>query len=113
MANVQFTSMEAYRRHVLSGAATTQKDRIMRFLFMSGRPVTRNEIDRFFNPPMGRMAKDAKPIIRWRSSSAAVSHLLDDDYIRVDHEGVCPVTGTGPVQFLAPNEEKWNQRRLF
>jgi hypothetical protein len=110
---VTSTSINAYHEHVLSGRATSQNERIMRYMLQVKRPVTRNEMcDRYFcvgNPPK---ALDGGPPIKWRSLGARVAGLKDD-YLVVTHYGEDPVTGAERVEFLAPKGTAWANRRLF
>lgn len=107
------TSRQTYYKHVLSGRATSQNERIMRYLLKVKRPVTRNEMcDRFFavgNPPR---ALDGGSPIKWRSLGARVAGLKDD-YLVVTHHGPDPVTGADSVEFLAPKDTEWSNRRIF
>ena len=107
------TSILAYHKHVLSGRATSQNERIMRYLLQVKRPVTRNEMcDRFFavgNPPR---ALDGGAPIKWRSLGARVAGMKDD-YLVITHYGPDPVTGADRVEFLAPKETAWAARRIF
>ena len=107
------TSIQAYYKHVLSGRATSQTERIMRYMLQIKRPVTRNEMcDRFFavgNPPR---ALDGGPPIKWRSLGARVAGIKDD-YLVITHHGPDPVTGADKVEFLAPKETEWSDRRIF
>jgi len=121
--SVAYTSREAYHEHVLSGKATSQKDRIMGWYLRIRRPATRHECAEFFwkyHPPR---AQDGRPPIPWQSLGAAIAGMVCripncnhqppcDAYLAVDHEGPCPVTGR-LSQFLVPIGERWNQRRLF
>jgi hypothetical protein len=122
---VTFTSREAYYAHVVSGRATSQKDRIMRYLLTVGRPVTRHEIvDRFFCVHPGPRALDGGRPIPWQSAGGAIAGMVCRDkpcshrssdckaYIAVDHEGPCPVTGA-LSEFLVPIGDRWLNRRLF
>jgi hypothetical protein len=138
---VTFTSREAYYAHVVSGRATSQKDRIMRYLLTVGRPVTRHEIvDRFFCVHPGPRALDGGRPIPWQSAGGAIAGMvcrtpgcdhaqlesLDQigtrtttrrvdgciAYISIDHEGKCPVTGA-LSEFLVPIGDRWQNRRLF
>lgn len=110
---VTYTSREAYHQHVLSGRATSQKDRIMRYLLQVRRPVTRHEIvDNFFCVQPGPRSLDGGSPIPWQSAGGAIAGLVKGDYVRVDHEGTCPVTGH-LSEFLVPVGDAWAQRRLF
>lgn len=122
MSNVTETSRAAFYKHVLSGRATSQKDRIMRYILQRGEPVCRNEIDEFFNPRMAYNAKDGTPLIPWNSMTAAVagmvcritgcSHNFCNGYLIVSHTGRYK---DNEVEFLVPIDEgeKWRERRLF
>lgn len=123
MANVTFTSRQAYYDHVRSGRATTQRERIMRYMLDVGRPVTRHEIvDRFFCVHPGPRALDGGAPIPWQSAGGCIApmvcregrcdHSTCKKYLTVVHEGKCPVTGN-LSEFLAPIETNWSQRRLF
>lgn len=108
-----YTSVKAYYEHVLSGRATTQSERIMRYILKVGRPVTRHEIvDRYFCVYPGPRALDGGSPIPWQSAGARIAGLLQDGYVQVDREGPCPVTGNDS-QFLTPVGDKWDQRRMF
>ena len=125
MARITFTSRLAYHEYVVSGRATSQKDRIIRLLLKAKRPMTRHEIvDRYFWVGFPPRALDGGSPIPWQSATGAISGMLCrqpgcdhkscDGYLVVTHEGKCPVTG-GPtdVEFLAPIGSKWATRRLF
>lgn len=107
------TSREAYYQQVLSGRATTQSQRIMRFLLQVGRPVTRHEVvDRFFCVYPGPRALDGGLPIPWNSAGPRITALMDGGYVAEDHVGPCPVTGA-KSQFLVPVGDEWANRRLF
>lgn len=107
------TSREAYYQQVMSGRATTQSERIMRYLLQVGRPVTRHEIvDRFFCVHPGPRALDGGSPIPWNSAGPRIVGLIEGGYVRVDHEGECPVTGSRS-EFLTPVGDEWANRRLF
>lgn len=110
MARTQFTSMEAYRKHVLSGKATSQTDRIMRFVLLSGKPVTRSQIYKTLGKEP--VAGDFGAPIPMSSVCGRVNTLINSGYLRVDHEGKCPITGSR-AQFVAPVDGAWEQRRMF
>jgi hypothetical protein len=119
----QYTSREAYYEHVLSGKATSQKDRIMRWFIQVRRPATRHEALEFFckfHPPR---AQDGGSPIPWQSLGGAIAGMVCrrtgcdhrwpcDAYLAVDHEGPCPVTRR-LSQFLTPIGDRWAQRKLF
>lgn len=115
---IQFTSMEAYRKAVLSGKVTTIKDRVMRFLFVVETPVTRRQMEAYFDPRgQTNLANDGKKCIKWSSMTGAIAGMIDDGYIVVTGEGQCPVTKENPVQFIAPGDPEtgrsWENRRMF
>jgi hypothetical protein len=139
---VKFTSREAYYEHVLSGRATSQKDRIMRYIMARGESVSRNEVDRFFDPPNHPKALDGGTRIPWRSSSGAIAGLVckaDDTlyrtmlakngvaidrvvggcdhktcgaYLRIDAIAPERQGGVRKVEFLVPIGDRWAQRRF-
>jgi hypothetical protein len=125
MARVTVTSRDAYYRLVLSGKATSQKDRIMRYIIHVQRPVTRHEIDRFFHAQDGRggyRALDGGTPIPWQSMGGAVAgmkckvdgcdHSGCKAYLAVDHIGPDPIVNE-KVEFLVPIGDRWNQRLMF
>jgi hypothetical protein len=124
MSPVAFTSRLAFYEYVISGRATSQKDRIIRLLLKAKRPMTRQEIvyNHFWVGAPAR-ATDGGPPIPWPSATGAIAkmickepgcdHKSCDGYLTVSHEGVCPITKSSPVEFLAPIGTKWATRRLF
>lgn len=107
------TSREAYYDHALSGRATSQKDRLMRYYLAIGRPATRHEaVDRYFCVHPGPRALDGGRPIPWQSAGGAIAGLVEGKYLRVDHSGPCPVTGARS-EFLAPVGDRWAQRKIF
>ena len=100
MNNVALTSLEAYRKHVLSGRATGHKVTIMDLLIDMDRPMTRHEISLHTG-------------IALQSVCSATKALLDGGYVMVAFEGPDPVTCSDPVQFVAPVCAKWEQRLMF
>lgn len=124
MSPVAFTSRLAFYDYVISGRATSQKDRIIRLLLKAKRPMTRQEIVyNYFWVGYPARALDGGPPIPWPSATGAIakmickvpecSHESCDGYVVVSHEGKCPVTKNEPVEFLAPIGTKWATRRLF
>lgn len=108
------SSRIAYYNRVLSGTATSQKDRIMRYYLSLGRPATRHEaVDRYFCVHPGPRALDGGRPIPWQSAGGAIGTLVTDTYLRVDHHGKDPVTGAEAVEFLAPVGDRWAQRKIF
>lgn len=114
------TSRDAYYKHVLSGKATRQQDRIMCYMIKIGRPVTRLEmVENYFcvgNYPNKR-ALDGGPPIYLRSMCGRIDDLKgtdkeNPDYVMVSHEGPDPITGN-KAQFLIPINDAWGQRRMF
>lgn len=127
MAHVTWTSREAYYRHCMSGHATTNRDRIVRYFLRVGRPATRHEAcDRFFcihgGYPQAHAQDGGRPI-PWQSLSGSIAgmkcrtegcgHQNCRMYLAVDHYGPDPVTGEPQVEFLVPITENWMQRRMF
>src|SRR3990170_681190 len=67
------SSRIAYYNRVLSGTATSQKDRIMRYYLSLGRPATRHEaVDRYFCVHPGPRALDGGRPIPWQSAGGAL-----------------------------------------
>ena len=117
---VSQTSRDAYYEQVLSGKATRQQDRIMRYMIKIGRPVTRHEmVENFFcvgNFP-NRRALDGGPPIPLHVLCGRIDDLKgtdkqNPDYVMVSHEGPDPITGN-KAQFLVPIKNAWDQRRMF
>lgn len=122
-SNVAYTSRKAYYDHVLSGKATSQKDRIVRWYIQVGRPATRHEAERFFHVGDPPRSLDGGRPIPWQSIGGNIAHIVCrrtncdhewpcDAYLAVDHEGKCPITGT-LSQFLVPIGDRWANRRMF
>lgn len=113
MARVPEQSIEAFYRHVLSGKAKSQRERIMRYILRVGRPVTRHEIiDRFFfvgHPPR---ALDGGSPIRWNSGGPRIRELLDAGYIKIAYKGDDPVTEEPNCEFLEPVTELENPDQM-
>lgn len=126
MADVTYASRLAYEEHVVSGRATKQKDRIMRYFYGIRRPVTRHEaFNRYFSVhhSAGLVALDGGPAIPWNSLTATIrglkcivpdcDHAKCRGYLMIDHHGPDPVTGSSEVEFLVPIRDTWHQRRIF
>lgn len=117
---VSQTSIDAYHEHVMTGKATRQQDRIMRYMLKIGRPVTRLEmVENYFNVGNypNKRALDGGPPIPLRSMCGRIDDLMgtdkqNPDYVMVTHEGPDPIS-RNKAQFLVPIKNAWGQRRMF
>jgi len=116
---VSQTSRDAYYDQVLSGKASRQQDRIIRYMLKIGRPVTRHEMvnNYFCVGSFPRRSLDGGPPIPLQSLCGRIDDLMgtdksDPDYVMVSHEGPDPITGN-KAQFLVPIKDAWDQRRMF
>ena len=116
---VSQTSRDAYYKQILSGNATRQQDRIMRYMLKIGRAVTRHEMahNYFCVGSFPRRALDGGSPIPLQSLCGRIDDLIgtdkqNPDYVMVSREGPDPVTGN-KAQFLVPIKDAWSQRRMF
>ena len=87
----KMTSIEAYGKHVIEGKATSQRERIFRFILnetLHGRSVNRSQItEHFAVDRFEGHTVDGKPPIPLASVCGRVTALLDAGIVEVDKSG--------------------------
>lgn len=86
---VKETSIQAYREHLLSGAARTQRDKIYLAMVKISYPVNRNTICDLTH-------------LRINAVTGRVHELLQRGFIKVHHKAVDPIgPAKTPVEYLS------------
>lgn len=93
-----YTSLTSHRHHVLSGKATSQRNRILTCLFESGVPLSRRQIQEITRIEMG-------------SVTGRANTLLKSDLIRVAYEA--KNSRGQPIEYLEPIWPQLKQKELF
>ena len=99
MSDYTYTQLVGYRKHVLSGKATSQRNRILICLFESAVPLTRFQISKITH-------------IRLSSVCGRVNVLLKSDLIHIAYEAKDPNTAK-LAEYLEPVWPQLKQKELF
>jgi hypothetical protein len=88
MTEFTYTSLVGYREHVISGKATSQRNRILGCLFESDTPLDRRQLSVLTRIPINAVC-------------GRVNTLIKSGLVRVAYEAADPATGR-LAQFLEP-----------
>jgi hypothetical protein len=88
MTEFTYTSLVGHREHILSGKATSQRNRILACLFESAVPLCRRQIAKLAH-------------IEINAVCGRVNALIKSELVHVAYEAVDPATGH-IAQFIEP-----------
>jgi hypothetical protein len=98
MTEFTYTSLVGYREHILSGKATSQRNRILACLFESAVPLCRRQIAKLTN-------------IEINAVCGRVNTLIKSELVRVVYEAVDPATNR-LAEFIEPTWPQPIQREF-
>ena len=96
MTEFTYTSLVGHREHILSGKATSQRNRILACLFESAVPLCRRQIMKLTG-------------IEINAVCGRVNTLIKSELVRVAYEAVDPATDH-LAQFLEPTWPQLKQK---
>ena len=96
MTGPTYTSLVGYREHVISGKATSQRNRILGCLFESDTPLDRRQLSVLTRIPINAVC-------------GRVNTLIKSELVHVAYEAVDPATGH-IAQFIEPTWPQLKQK---